>query len=146
MCCWARRSKNSRRRHRPRSCLSQHLGRGSLRDMRWTTHTQASYTRTSSAILTYTVVRRIIQARTKRRTTSRTDCHYSSDTHTFHRVSINAQPQSYTDMRLALFMGLAVSILLLSILWVGVSAIAGLEVSYMAFSKEMSQQKPQKQQ
>jgi hypothetical protein len=36
-----------------------------------------------------------------------------------------------------IFMGLTVSLLLLVILWVGVSAIAGLEVSYMAFSKEM---------
>ena len=34
-------------------------------------------------------------------------------------------------------MGLVVSLLLLVILWIGVSAIAGLEVSYMAFSKEM---------
>ena len=38
---------------------------------------------------------------------------------------------------LGLFMGLTVSLLLVVILWVGVSAIAGLEVSYMAFSKEM---------
>jgi len=36
-----------------------------------------------------------------------------------------------------LFMALTVSLLLVVILWVGVSAIAGLEVSYMAFSKEM---------
>ena len=34
-------------------------------------------------------------------------------------------------------MGLSVSVLLFLILYVGVSAIAGLEVSYMAFSKEM---------
>lgn len=38
---------------------------------------------------------------------------------------------------IGIFMGLTVSLLLLVILWVGVSAIAGLEVSYMAFSKEM---------
>ena len=37
-------------------------------------------------------------------------------------------------------MGLFVTILLLSILYVGVSAISGLEVSYMAFSKEMGPQ------
>lgn len=37
----------------------------------------------------------------------------------------------------AIFMGLVVTLLLLGILYVGVSAIAGLEVSYMAFSKEM---------
>lgn len=37
----------------------------------------------------------------------------------------------------AIFMGLSVSLLLFAILYVGVSAIAGLEVSYMAFSKEM---------
>lgn len=36
-----------------------------------------------------------------------------------------------------IFMGLSVSLLLVVILWVGVSAISGLEVSYMAFSKEM---------
>ena len=35
-------------------------------------------------------------------------------------------------------MGLAVSLLLLMILYVGLSAISGLEVSYMAFSKEVS--------
>ena len=39
-----------------------------------------------------------------------------------------------------LFMGLFVSLLLISILWVGVSAIAGLQVSYMAFNKEMGPQ------
>lgn len=39
--------------------------------------------------------------------------------------------------RSGIFMALTVSLLLLVILWVGVSAIAGLEVSYMAFSKEM---------
>jgi hypothetical protein len=37
-------------------------------------------------------------------------------------------------------MGLTVSLLLVVILWIGVSAIAGLEVSYMAFSKEMGPQ------
>lgn len=37
-------------------------------------------------------------------------------------------------------MGLTVSILLTVILWAGVSAIAGLEVSYKAFSKEMGPQ------
>ena len=41
------------------------------------------------------------------------------------------------ETSLGIFMGLVVSLLLLVILWVGVSAIAGLEVSYMAFSKEM---------
>ncbi len=34
-------------------------------------------------------------------------------------------------------MGLMVSLLLLSILWVGISAISSLEVSYGAFDKEM---------
>lgn len=43
-------------------------------------------------------------------------------------------------------MGLFVGILLLSILYVGISAIAGLEVSYMAFSKEMGPQAQKKQQ
>lgn len=43
-------------------------------------------------------------------------------------------------------MTLAVSLLLLSILYIGISAIAGLEVSYMAFSKEMGPQAQKKQQ
>lgn len=34
-------------------------------------------------------------------------------------------------------MGLSVTLLLFLILYVGISAIAGLDVSYMAFSKEM---------
>jgi hypothetical protein len=34
-------------------------------------------------------------------------------------------------------MGLTISLLLFVMLWIAVSAIAGLEVSYMAFSKEM---------
>lgn len=38
---------------------------------------------------------------------------------------------------IGLFMGLLVSLLLLSILWVGISAISSLEVSYGAFDKEM---------
>ena len=37
-------------------------------------------------------------------------------------------------------MGLVVTILLGSILYVGITAIAGLEVSYFAFSKEMGAQ------
>ena len=41
-------------------------------------------------------------------------------------------------------MGLLVTILLSSIVYVGVSAISGLEVSYMAFSKEMGPQAQQK--
>ena len=36
-----------------------------------------------------------------------------------------------------IFMGLTISLLLFVMLWIAVSAIAGLEVSYMAFSKEM---------
>jgi len=43
-------------------------------------------------------------------------------------------------------MGLTVSLLLLLILYVGVSAISGLEVSYMAFSKEMNPNSQKKQQ
>jgi len=43
-------------------------------------------------------------------------------------------------------MGLTVSLLLLLILYVGVSAISGLEVSYMAFSKEMNPSSQKKQQ
>ena len=49
--------------------------------------------------------------------------------------------QEQIDWRLicftAIFMGLTVSIVLLLILSVGLRAISGLEVSYMAFSKEM---------
>ena len=44
------------------------------------------------------------------------------------------------NFRVALFMGLSVSLLLLLILSVGVRAISGLEVSYMAFNKEMGPQ------
>jgi len=43
-------------------------------------------------------------------------------------------------------MGLSVSLLLLFILYIGLSAIAGLEVSYFAFSKEMSGQGGHKKQ
>ena len=44
-------------------------------------------------------------------------------------------------------MGLTVSLLLLLILYVGIGAISGLEVSYMAFNKEMGPQaqKPKQQ-
>ncbi|KAK4546228.1 hypothetical protein LTR36_002365 [Oleoguttula mirabilis] len=45
--------------------------------------------------------------------------------------------ETYQFLTPAIFMGLSVSLLLFLILYVGVSAIAGLEVSYMAFSKEM---------
>ena len=41
-------------------------------------------------------------------------------------------------------MGLTVTILLMSILYVGLSAISGLEVSYLAFSKEMGPAAQQK--
>ena len=43
-------------------------------------------------------------------------------------------------------MGLSVSIVLFLILYTGISAIAGLEVSYFAFSKEMGTQAQQKKQ
>jgi hypothetical protein len=49
-----------------------------------------------------------------------------------------------TNNNPGIFMGLFVSILLLSILYVGLYAIAGLEVSYMAFSKEMGPQAQKK--
>ena len=52
----------------------------------------------------------------------------------FTSCSINA------EYLVALFMGLSVSVLLLLILSVGLRAIAGLEVSYMAFNKEMGPQ------
>ena len=43
-------------------------------------------------------------------------------------------------------MGLTVSILLIVILYVALSAISGLQVSYMAFSKEMNPASQKKQQ
>lgn len=43
-------------------------------------------------------------------------------------------------------MGLTISLLLFMILYVGISSIAGLQVSYMAFSKEMGPQAQKKQQ
>ena len=54
--------------------------------------------------------------------------------------------EKYQYLSPGLFMGLFTSLLLLSILYVGVSAIAGLEVSYFAFSKEMSPAQQKKQQ
>ncbi|KAH9818537.1 BIG1-domain-containing protein [Teratosphaeria destructans] len=44
--------------------------------------------------------------------------------------------EKYQFLSPAIFMGLVVTLILLLILWVGVSAIAGLEVSYAAFSKD----------
>ena len=43
-------------------------------------------------------------------------------------------------------MGISVTLLLVSVLYVGISAISGLEVSYMAFSKEMNPGAQRKQQ
>ncbi|KAK3700104.1 hypothetical protein LTR37_016107 [Vermiconidia calcicola] len=54
--------------------------------------------------------------------------------------------EKYQFLSPPLFMGLAVALLLLSILYVGISAISGLDVSYMAFSKEMGPQAQRKQQ
>ncbi|KXL51402.1 hypothetical protein M433DRAFT_170531 [Acidomyces richmondensis BFW] len=48
--------------------------------------------------------------------------------------------ETYQFFTPGIFMGLIVSLLLFVILYVGVSAIAGLDVSYMAFSKEMGPQ------
>jgi len=45
--------------------------------------------------------------------------------------------ERYQFLSPGIFMGLSVSLLLFIILYVGISAIAGLEVSYGAFSKEM---------
>lgn len=45
-----------------------------------------------------------------------------------------------------IFMGVSVSIVLFLILYVGVTAVAGLEVSYYAFSKEMGPAAQKKQQ
>ncbi|KAH0290959.1 BIG1-domain-containing protein [Aureobasidium namibiae CBS 147.97] len=54
--------------------------------------------------------------------------------------------EKYQFLSPGIFMGGVVSILLFSILYVGISAIAGLEVSYMAFSKEMGPAAQKKQQ
>ncbi|KAI5199318.1 hypothetical protein AUEXF2481DRAFT_39517 [Aureobasidium subglaciale EXF-2481] len=69
------------------------------------------------------------------------------------RASNNTNPQAnlplfekYQFLSPGIFMGGIVSILLFSILYVGVSAIANLEVSYMAFSKEMGPSASKKQQ
>ncbi|KAF4550275.1 Hypothetical protein D9617_18g034660 [Elsinoe fawcettii] len=54
--------------------------------------------------------------------------------------------EKYTFFSDGIFMGVTISILLLSILYVGLSAVSGLEVSYMAFSKEMNPTTQKKQQ
>ncbi|UJO16065.1 uncharacterized protein CLAFUR5_04741 [Fulvia fulva] len=54
--------------------------------------------------------------------------------------------EKYQFLSPGIFMGLTVALLLFMILYVGISAIAGLEVSYMAFSKEMGPQAQKKQQ
>ncbi|EME39580.1 hypothetical protein DOTSEDRAFT_75290 [Dothistroma septosporum NZE10] len=54
--------------------------------------------------------------------------------------------EKYQFLSPGIFMGLTVALLLFVILYVGISAIAGLEVSYMAFSKEMGPQAQKKQQ
>ncbi|KAI6712242.1 hypothetical protein JHW43_005218 [Diplocarpon mali] len=54
--------------------------------------------------------------------------------------------EKYQFLSPGLFMGLLVSLLLLSILWVGISAISSLEVSYGAFDKEMGPAAQKKQQ
>ena len=52
----------------------------------------------------------------------------------FHHHSVKPSTNSIYS---GIFMGLTISLLLFVMLWIAVSAIAGLEVSYMAFSKEM---------
>jgi len=49
----------------------------------------------------------------------------------------HAEEPFTNSTRTGIFMGLTISLLLFVMLWIAVSAIAGLEVSYMAFSKEM---------
>lgn len=55
-------------------------------------------------------------------------------------LSLRRNPIPTNPFMPALFMGLSVTILLLLILYVGLTAIAGLEVSYAAFSKDMGPQ------
>ena len=45
--------------------------------------------------------------------------------------------ERYSFLSPGLFMGILVTLILLSILYVGISAIAGLQVTYAAFDKEM---------
>lgn len=52
----------------------------------------------------------------------------------------------HADKKTGLFMGLSVSLLLLAILSVGISAVSSLEVSYGAFDKEMGPAAQKKQQ
>ncbi|GAB7337630.1 hypothetical protein MBLNU457_g2926t1 [Dothideomycetes sp. NU457] len=54
--------------------------------------------------------------------------------------------EKYQFFNSGIFMGLSVALLLLVILYVALSAISGLEVSYMAFSKEMNPNSQKKQQ
>ncbi|KAK0642306.1 Protein BIG1 [Lasiodiplodia hormozganensis] len=54
--------------------------------------------------------------------------------------------EKYQFLSPGIFMGLSVSIVLFLILYVGVTAVAGLEVSYFAFSKEMGPTAQKKQQ
>ncbi|GIZ49214.1 hypothetical protein CKM354_001224900 [Cercospora kikuchii] len=54
--------------------------------------------------------------------------------------------EKYQFLSPGIFMGLVVAFLLLSILYVGLNAISGLEVSYMSFSKEMGPAAQKKQQ
>ena len=51
----------------------------------------------------------------------------------------------YEFLSPGVFMGLFVAILLFMILWVGISAVASLQVSYFAFSKEMGPAQQKKQ-
>ncbi|KAK5010216.1 hypothetical protein LTR28_011203 [Elasticomyces elasticus] len=54
--------------------------------------------------------------------------------------------EKYQFLSSGIFMGLVVSLLLLLILYVGISAISSVEVSYMAFNKEMGPAAQKKQQ
>ncbi|KXS95038.1 hypothetical protein AC578_140 [Pseudocercospora eumusae] len=54
--------------------------------------------------------------------------------------------EKYQFLSPGIFMGLVVFLLLFVILYVGITAIAGLEVSYMSFSKEMGPNAQKKQQ
>ncbi|KAI4716874.1 BIG1-domain-containing protein [Aureobasidium sp. EXF-10727] len=80
-----------------------------------------------------------------------TDLKRDLDAHVV-RASNASNPQAdlalfekYQFLSPGIFMGGVVSILLFSILYVGISAIANLEVSYMAFSKEMGPAAQKKQ-
>ena len=74
---------------------------------------------------------------------------FSKDINSSIQVSVKANNDREVPWLIKLqgiFMGLVVSVILLSVLYVGISGIAGLQVSYAAFDKEMGPTAQKKQQ